>query len=337
LVFFVGGECDFPEHCRWYCPISEERKGKPVKFVNERAFNDWEDLWDEIAKADARGMSITGGDPLVSEDLRAFIVEAIRMTKEHCGTAFHIHLYTNAVNFTPAIAAELADAGLDEIRFHPTPGDFEAFNIARDANLVFGAEVPAIPTAEQETYLENLLATLEASGGAFLNLNELEMTPATAPALKKRGLALKEDTLAAVRGSKEFALKFLKAHAKSRVSIHYCSVALKDAVQTRQRYLRRARVVKRPYEEVTEEGLLVKGMIQGPPNLLEELRDLLINEVEVPPEMLFLPEGSNVLEGPAFLFAEPEVLDLVRMNDLQAGVAETLPLDTRDICEYDPL
>src|SRR5271157_761359 len=337
LVFFIGGECDFPEYCRWYCPISEERKGKPAKFVNERVFQDWEDLWDEIAKADARGMSITGGDPLVSEELRTFAVDAIRLTKEHCGADFHIHLYTNGVNFTPEIAQALASAGLDEIRFHPAPGDFGVFEMAHNANLVFGAEVPAIPTEDQEQYLEDVLSALEESGGTFLNLNELEMTPAIAPGLRKKGLVLEEDTLAAVRGSETFAIRFLKAHAKSRVSIHYCPVALKDAVQTRQRYLRRAHNVKRPYEEVTEEGLLVKAVVTGPPNLLAELRQLLIEEVEVPPEMLYLPEGGNTLEGPAFLFAEKEVLELIRMNDLEVGIAETLPLDTRDLCEYDPL
>ena len=88
LVFFVGGDCDFPESCRWYCPISDKRKGKPVMFINEQIFGDWDDLWDEIEKADAQGMSITGGDPLVSEELRSFVVDTIRRVKEHYGQRF---------------------------------------------------------------------------------------------------------------------------------------------------------------------------------------------------------------------------------------------------------
>ena len=27
-VLFLNGICQNPEHCRWYCPISEKRKGK---------------------------------------------------------------------------------------------------------------------------------------------------------------------------------------------------------------------------------------------------------------------------------------------------------------------
>ena len=163
------------------------------------------------------------------------------------------------------------------------------------------------------------------------------MTLTNAAALKKRGYILKEGTLAAVLESEEFALKFIQSHAQSPVSIHFCPVSLKDSIQTRQRYLRRARIVKRPYEEVTGEGLLLKGIIKGPPHILEELRNLLIEEVEVPPEMLYLAEGSSILEGPAFLFAEKEVKQLIKMNELEAGIVETLPLDSRDICEYDPL
>ncbi|OLS15283.1 MAG: radical SAM domain-containing protein [Promethearchaeota archaeon CR_4] len=337
LVFFVGGICQLPANCSWYCPISEEKKGKPTKYVNERPFQAWEDLWDEIDKTGAKGLSITGGDPLYSEELQNFVLELISSTKKRLGASFHIHLYTNGQNFSPKLAEALASAGLDEIRFHPSIDDFNVFSIARAQKLCFGAEVPAIPTEENERYLEKLLVTLEETEGSFLNLNELEMTPPNAGELKERGFQIKEDSLAAVGGSAEFARQFITNHLKSRVSLHFCPAAVKDSTQLRQRYFHRANKVKRPYEEVTPEGLLVKGVVRGPYEHLLELRSRLIEEGEVPPEMLFLPEGSNTLEGPAFLITEKEILRIIKKSKLEAGIIETLPLDTRDVCEYSPL
>ncbi len=337
LVFFVGGLCELPDHCRWYCPISEDKKGKPVKFVNERPFRDWEDLWDEIDKTGAKGLSITGGDPFISEELQNFVLEIVRRTKKHSGNAFHIHLYTNGKKFSTELAEALKDAGLDEIRFHPSIENFAIFSIAREHKLVFGAEVPAIPTKENDRYLEKLLGVLEETGGFFLNLNELEMTPPNAEELKKHGFRIKDDSLAAVEGSQEFALRFIKQHAKSSITIHFCPASVKDSTQLRMRYLHRANKVKRPYEEVTPEGLLVKGVVRGPYEQLVELRNRLIEEGEVPPDMLFLPEEGGMLEGPAFLFAEKEILQIIKKGRLEAGIMETLPLDTRDVCEYTPL
>ncbi len=337
LVFFVGGICGLPAHCRWYCPISEDKKGKPFKFVNERPFHDWEDLWDEIDKTGAKGLSITGGDPFFSQELQSFVLEIIKKSKAHMGIEFHIHLYTNGKNFSSNLAEELKIAGLDEIRFHPSLEDFSVFTMAYQNNLPFGAEVPAIPTDQNEKYLEKLLSSLETTGASFLNLNELEMTPTNAQELKKLGFRIKEDTLAAVEESQEFAIRFIKQHENSSVILHFCPVAVKDSTQLRQRYLNRANKVKHPYEEVTPEGLLVKGVVKGRNNLLVELRSRLIEEGEVPPEMLFLPEGGTTLEGPAFLFAEKEILRIIKKKKLEAGIMETLPLDTRDICEYTPL
>jgi pyruvate formate-lyase activating enzyme-like uncharacterized protein len=337
LVFFVGGLCELPTHCRWYCPLSEDKKGKPAKFINERPFHVWEDLWDEIDKTGAKGLSITGGDPFFSKELQDFVLEIIKATKARLGATFHIHLYTNGKGFFPTLAAALCNAGLDEIRFHPSFENFNVFSIAREQKLIFGAEVPAIPTEENEKYLEKLLAALEETNALFLNLNELEMTPPNASELKNRGLRIKEDSLAAVDGSAEFALRFIHQHVNSKVILHFCPAVVKDSTQLRQRYLHRANKVKRPYEEVTPEGLLVKGVVRGPYDQLSKLRSRLIEEGEVPPEMLFLPEGGNTLEGPAFLIAEKEILRIIKKSKLEAGVMETLPLDTRDVCEYTPL
>ncbi|MFW9949927.1 MAG: radical SAM protein, partial [Candidatus Thorarchaeota archaeon] len=105
-----------------YCPISDERKGKNDSFADEIQINSKEDLIKEINKIDAKGMSITGGDPLFSFNLEKTL-EYIKFVKNNKGKSFHIHLYTNGENFNETIASQLSQAGLDEIRFNPSNGN----------------------------------------------------------------------------------------------------------------------------------------------------------------------------------------------------------------------
>ena len=69
-VLFLNGICQKPNHCFWYCPISEERKEKSSTFADEIKIYSKEDLLNEINVIDAKGMSITGGEPLFSTKIR---------------------------------------------------------------------------------------------------------------------------------------------------------------------------------------------------------------------------------------------------------------------------
>ncbi|HID42544.1 MAG TPA: radical SAM protein, partial [Archaeoglobaceae archaeon] len=54
LVFFITGECD---HSCFYCPISEEKKGKDVVYANERPVKNIKDVIKEIETMDAEGVA----------------------------------------------------------------------------------------------------------------------------------------------------------------------------------------------------------------------------------------------------------------------------------------
>ena len=111
-VLFLNGLCQNPEHCWWYCPISEERKGKNFTFINEIKITQIEQVLDEIDKTSAKGLSITGGDPLFKPNIEKTL-EYIKFIKKKKGKKFHIHLYTNGLGFNESIANELSLAGLD--------------------------------------------------------------------------------------------------------------------------------------------------------------------------------------------------------------------------------
>ena len=66
VVIFFGGECTRPEHCCWYCPISEERKNPNAYFVDELIYESDETIFEEIEAIGAKGLSFTGGDPLIT-------------------------------------------------------------------------------------------------------------------------------------------------------------------------------------------------------------------------------------------------------------------------------
>lgn len=47
-----------------------------------------------------------------------------------------------------------------------------------------------------------------------------------------------------------------------KLSLHYCSSSFKDAVQLKNRILRRAKNIAKKYEIITKDGTLVKGVIE---------------------------------------------------------------------------
>ncbi|HDN75817.1 MAG TPA: 4Fe-4S cluster-binding domain-containing protein, partial [Acidilobales archaeon] len=87
-TLFLTGLC--PERC-FYCPISFERRGKDVTFINEVLVKDLSDVIIEVIASRSRGIGITGGEPLVRFNK---LVKVIKELKEFFGDEFHIHLYT---------------------------------------------------------------------------------------------------------------------------------------------------------------------------------------------------------------------------------------------------
>ncbi len=112
MVLFVTGLCQ--RDC-FFCPLSEDRKNRDVIFANERAVYSDADVLEEARSMDAEGTGITGGEPLL--ELKK-TVHYIRLLKEEFGKTHHIHLYTSTAP-NDSYLKELAEAGLDEIRFHP--------------------------------------------------------------------------------------------------------------------------------------------------------------------------------------------------------------------------
>jgi len=280
MVLFVTGLC--PRSC-FYCPLSDERQGKDLVFANERPINTDEDLLKEAELMSALGTGITGGEPLLKIEK---VLHYIRMLKASFGKGHHIHLYTSLAP-DRQILEKLADAGLDEIRFHPPQECWkylknsryaDALQNAKGLGIEAGIEIPALEGVEK-------VAAFAEEMEVFLNLNELEFSDNNSEALLKNGFCLESDTSSAAAGSCKFAgIAFSKCK-----KAHFCSSIYKDAVQLRKRFQRIAKNTAREFDEITEDGTLVYGVIEGGD---QELAEKTLQSMEIPSKLFEIKNGK---------------------------------------------
>ncbi len=257
-VVFITGLCNVK--C-YYCPISFERRGRDITYVNERRFGKIRDLIMEIEISKSEGISITGGEPALRAARVLRVVEAV---KREFGRGFHIHLYTSGVGLTGNILENWWSRGIDEIRFHVvSQKTLELVEKALElGSWDVGVEIPVLPGSE--TYIMRLIRILQDLKVKFINLNEMEITESNAENLLLRGFKLGDRSPTSVEGSHETALKVLKKCVEEGVTIgvHYCTARYKDAVQTRMRFLVRGNSVKSVFEETLSSGLLRKAVLK---------------------------------------------------------------------------
>jgi pyruvate formate-lyase activating enzyme-like uncharacterized protein len=235
LVMFVTGVC--ARGC-YYCPLSAEKKNKDKVFANERPVSDPSDVIAEAKTMRARGAGITGGDPLARLDRT---IEYIKLFKKEFG--------------------KLYQAGLDEIRFHPSFDDsksWEKISLALDWDWDVGVEIPVVPDKEKE--IRKLIDYLDGKI-KFLNLNELEISETNHAELGKRGYEVKDSVSYGIGGSEELAFKLIEYCKNKKINVHYCTSKLKDKVQMANRIRRTARTVKNKFDLLTKNGTLVRGAV----------------------------------------------------------------------------
>jgi len=254
----------------------------------------------------------------------------IRLLKGEFGPGHHIHLYTCTVDREKFRA--LAEAGLDELRIHPRADTWSHLDTEGIAEAVAGLgipvgfEVPVIP--QEERGLECLIEFADRIGLDFVNLNELEFSPTNAEAMGEHGHEVVDDVSSAVKGSAALARRLLRK--ERRIAVHLCTSSFKDVVQLRNRIKRRARRVARTSDLVTDEGLLIKGIIVNvdPTEVMERLG----TEFGVPAGMMHPDPDRRRLEVAPWILEElyPEL-------DLECYIIEVYPTADQLEVERRPL
>ncbi len=310
MVLFITGRCN--TGC-FYCPVSFEKKGKNVIYANEMLVTSNDDIICEAEMMDATGSGITGGDPLINFDRT---MKAVELLKSKFGKDHHIHLYTSTMDYDKV--KKLADIGLDEIRFHPpmskwTSMEYTELEKISKLNLDVGMEVPALPDHEKE--LSELIRYAEKIGLKFINLNELEFSESNYDMMEKNHYEMKDETSAAILGSKETAIRLIESHPD--IPIHFCSSTFKDSVQLRNRLKRRAEHIAKEYDVVTDDGTILKGLIYA--DDLDDAARFMVEEYDVPEELYMIDREKNRIEIASWIVDE---------------VAEELPFKCYIIEEY---
>ena len=205
--------------------------------------------------------------------------------------------------------------------------------------MSIGAEVPVIPDKKSMRDLEEFILYLDRIGAEFINLNEFEFCFPNSKSLKEKGYSLRAGTIASVENSKEMAMELLKKLAsKISIKLHFCSTRAKDHFQLKNRYLRRAEVIKLPYEEITPEGLLLFAQIDGSKEDLVKFHNSVKSNFKISEKLLKF-NGNNIKLPVKFALKESFILLLDKQNNLNGYIIEKIPFRAKysQITEQTPI
>ena len=230
-------------------------------------------------------------------------MEACRQLKTAFGPSHHIHLYTS-IPFKPEVAQELADAGLDEIRFHLLDLEYDRYvptmQACRDAGMFVGVELPCEP--DQEKRLYELVEEMRDGPALFLNLNELEITVGNFDNMEVRGFNLSSEITAGAEGSSELAIALHeKVTPDYGYMVKFCTASYKDSGQLRRRFLRRGEHTISPHEQMTEDGTMTFGAIWCSAEDADEWMQELQDQTGIPPQFIYHDAEAGRLEVPLML------------------------------------
>ncbi|MDD2540480.1 MAG: radical SAM protein [Desulfuromonadaceae bacterium] len=247
---FVNGRCN--GRC-FYCPTSQDEEGPPV--TNGLAFATSEEYAAYVAAMGFSGVSISGGEPLLTPDLTLAYLDAVR---RRCGEDVHLWLYTNGTLLTADLCNRLRDAGLNEIRFDlgAVRYNLKKLRLAVGCIKTVTVEIPAVP--EDEELLKLKMIEMTEAGVDHLNLHQMRLTPHNFGPLTERGYTFLHGEKVTVLESELCALRMVRFGLEqvTPLPVNYCSFSYKRRYQHAAARRRAAQSVCLPGESVTEPGYL---------------------------------------------------------------------------------
>lgn len=247
---FINGRCN--GHC-FYCPTAQDDDGPPV--TNGLVFTTPDDYAAYVAVLGLSGVSISGGEPLMTPDLTLAYLSAVR---KRCGADVHLWLYTNGTLLTADLCRRLRDAGLDEIRFDlgAVRYHLKKLRLAVGRIPTVTVEIPAVP--EDEELLKRKMVEMAETGVNHLNLHQLRLTPYNLGPLTERGYSFIHGEKVTVLESELCALRLVRFGLEQSISlpVNYCSFPYKRRFQHAAARRRAADAACVFGEVVTEPGYL---------------------------------------------------------------------------------
>ncbi len=222
---FITGRCN--ANC-FYCPAPQNTDDQPssqgLTFETPEAYAEY------INHFDFRGVSFSGGEPLLVQEK---VIQYLQAIRSHCNPEIYVWMYTNGILANQEIFHHLAKEGLNEVRFDIGATNYKLSGIEKAQNTVpvLTVEIPAIP--EEKERIKELLPKLIDLGVINLNLHQLRLTHHNAEHLLKRNYTYIPAERPIVLESEMAALEIIK-HAKEQnmdIGINYCSFFFKYRMQ----------------------------------------------------------------------------------------------------------
>jgi len=247
---FVNGRCN--GQC-FYCPTAQDDGGPPV--TNGLVFTDPDEYADYVATLGFSGVSISGGEPLLTPDLSLSFLRAVR---KRCGDDVHLWLYTNGTMLTADLCSKLKDAGLNEIRFDlgAVRYNLKKLRLAIGCIPTVTVEIPAVP--EDEQLLKLKMVEMAEAGVQHLNLHQMRLTPYNFEPLTARGYTFLHGEKVTLLESELCALRMVRFGLEQGIPlpVNYCSFTYKRRFQLAASRRRAALSICGSGETVTESGFL---------------------------------------------------------------------------------
>ncbi len=257
---FINGTCNGT--C-FFCPSEQNEQGEPV--TNAMEFKTTSDYLDYIENFNIKGVSISGGEPLITIDKSIKFLSAVQ---ERYKDKIHKWLYTNAILLTEEKLKKLKNAGLNEIRLNLYAQGYNIEKAVMAAEFIdtVTVEIPAIP--EDYDQLCRMIKELHDNGIKYLNLHQLRCTSYNFKKFIERGYTFLHGQDATVLESELTALKAIKNAADSEIKlpINYCSFVYRNNFQRIRARQRSAPPMIKPYEELTGAGIIRSLSIKVSPD-----------------------------------------------------------------------
>jgi len=261
---FINGKCN----CRcFYCPTEQNDISIPT--TNRIPFSTALTYAEYIRRFSFRGLSISGGEPMLTFDRTIDYLETARRV---LGPDIHFWLYTNGTRVTRERLETLKAAGLNEIRFDISAVDYDLTKPEMAAGIIdcVTIEIPAIP--EDADRMAVLLPKMTSAGVCHLNLHQLRLTPHNRTQMLKRNYTFLHGESVTVLESELTALALMQIACDQQLPlpVNYCSFVYKRRYQQAATRRRNALDMIKGWESVTENGFIRSLSITGAPSALKE-------------------------------------------------------------------
>ncbi|HVN70660.1 MAG TPA: radical SAM protein [Desulfomonilia bacterium] len=253
----------------FFCPSRQDNHDEPG--TSTLTFTSPEDYGDYLAEFGFTGSSISGGEPLLAFDKT---VSFIRHIRDRFGDGMYLWLYTNGTLAAEDNIRMLSDAGLNEIRFNITATGYDLAKARLASRFIKNVtvEIPAVP--EDYETMKAKIKEMADSGITFLNLHQIRCTKHNFRKLSERGYTFLHGPQIGILESELAALRLLNYAVEQHIDlgVNYCSLIYRHRFQTRSSRMRWAPLMAKPFEGVTDAGMIRTIRTDADPGTIERIR-----------------------------------------------------------------